>query len=636
MSGYQASCPSCGDTVVFSLGQSLLKVCESCGSAVARQGAKLESYGKVADLIPTPSVLKLGIEGRYPGAPGFRLVGRLQLDHGSGTWDEWLLGFDNDQWAWLAESQGKFHYMGRAALPPVREFARMKPGASVDLGPAGVFVVTEVKTAQFVTAQGELPFDVRPGSALHYVDLSGPDGQFATIDYGTGSGAEALYVGRAVTLDQLGIREIASAEERRKRVQGGQIACPQCGGPLEIRAPDQTQRVACPWCGSLLDATNDLAILQALNQAPVKPDISLGTKGRIGRATWTVIGFMVRSVEYEGIRYGWHEYLLYEPRKGFRWLTNNNGHWSFVEPAHAGDVRDVFSGTARYAEQRYRHFQSAEAQVDHVVGEFYWAVARGDKTRIVDYVAPPYFLSKESTPSEDVWSRGEYMEPGQIWETFRLQGEPPEPTGVAPNQVWKWKKDARGVYASALMFAGLILFGYVVLLALGGSTVHTESFTIPPNAAPGSAEATVFTQPFEIPRSGNVQIRAKAPVMNSWLYLDGALIEESSGDFHAFDIEVSYYTGRDSDGVWTEGSDRRTTYLGSVPPGRYVLRLSPQWEQARVPQGYEIRVRSRVPRFYQAFLALLAVGFWPVMVAWRQFRFEMARWSESDHAWTSE
>ena len=52
---------------------------------------------------------------------------------------------------------------------------------------------------------------------LRYADLSGPDGQFATIDYGLADEAEALYVGREVTLDEIGVREIASEEDRQVR-----------------------------------------------------------------------------------------------------------------------------------------------------------------------------------------------------------------------------------------------------------------------------------------------------------------------------------------------------------------------------------------------------------------------------------
>ena len=74
--------------MVFSLDSTLLKVCEHCGSAVARKGANLDAYGKVAELVSTGSLLRIGIKGDYEGAPPFTLAGRLQLSHGSGTWDE--------------------------------------------------------------------------------------------------------------------------------------------------------------------------------------------------------------------------------------------------------------------------------------------------------------------------------------------------------------------------------------------------------------------------------------------------------------------------------------------------------------------------------------------------------------------
>lgn len=630
---YEARCPSCGAEIVFRLGASLLRVCEHCGVAVARKGADLASYGRVAALIPTPSVLKLAAEGHYEGAPPFSLAGRLQMDHGSGTWDEWLLAFQDGNWAWLSESQGRFHYMGQAPLPPAPDFEELRVGQTLDLGPPGTFVVTETRTARFVTAEGELPFDIEPGSALNYVDLSGPGGQLATLDYGTGRTAEALYVGREVNVEELGLKGLPSEEERRKKAVGQALSCTQCGGPLEIRAPDQTQRVACPYCGSLLDATRGFAVLEALERARVKPIIPLGTKGRIAGAEWTVIGFMERSASVEGIRYPWREYLLYQPRKGFRWLTETGGHWSFVEPVNAGDVRETEGSTANHDGREFKHFQSAVAQVDHVVGEFYWAVARGDASGTHDYVAPPLFLSKETTEAEITWSLGTYQEPETIWKAFGLRGERREPEGVAPNQPWPRGEDAKAVHSAALLFLGAICLAFLGIAMAGGRTVHTESVSIPHGAAPGAPESALFTDDFLVQERGNLQVRVKAPVDNSWLYLGGALINEETGEVDEFDVEVSYYHGSDGDGAWSEGHGEATRYLASVPPGRYVMRLEPQWEPGRAPPGYDLTVRSRVPRFYQAVLAAVAVALWPALLAWRRFRFEMQRWSESDHPW---
>ena len=51
-----------------------------------------------------------------------------------------------------------------------------------------------------------------------------------------------------------------------------------------------------------------------------------------------------------------------------------------------------------------------------------------------DFVAPPFMLSAERTPSEVTWSLGEYTTGGQIWNAFELEGDPPAPVGVFAHQ----------------------------------------------------------------------------------------------------------------------------------------------------------------------------------------------------------
>ena len=633
MAGYEGSCPSCGAGIVFELGSSLLKVCEHCGVAVARKGADLAAYGRVASLIPTPSVLKLGLEGGYSGAPPFKLVGRLQLDYGAGTWDEWLMGFGNGSSAWLSESQGRFHYLGELPLPPVPGFQELSVGATLDLGPPGSFVVAEVRQARFMTAQGELPFDIAPGSLLNYADLSGPDGQFATLDYGTGAGAQALYVGREVALEDIGLRGVPE-EERHRAAKGAALSCPQCGGPLELKAPDLTQRVACPYCGSLLDATKDLAVLEALARPQIKPLIPLGSKGQLRGVEWDLIGFMERSVTVEGVRYPWHEYLLYEAKHGFRWLVEAKGHWSFVEPIRPGEVRHT-SSVIRHGGRTYSHFQSGTARVDHVLGEFYWAVASGDRAETADYVSPPHALSSERSDAELNWSLGTYTEPQEIWSAFHVKGSPPSRVGVGMNQPSPFAGQVGKVWSQALLGVASVFLIYVILAIVGGKAIHAQSVTIPGSVASGSPEAAAFLGPIDVPRSGNLRFQVRSAVNNSWLYLDGALINDATGAVDEFDENLEYYYGTDSDGAWSEGSQTATAYVGHVPAGRYTLRLAPQWEAGHPPPSYQIEIRSRVPRFYQAMLAILALLAWPIALSWRRMRFEAARWSESDHPWTS-
>jgi hypothetical protein len=159
---------------------------------------------------------------------------------------------------------------------------------------------------------------------------------------------------------------------------------------------------------------------------------------------------------------------------------------------------------------------------------------------------------------------------------------------------------------------------------------------LPLDAVSGAPESARFIGPFTVETDGNLQVKVSAPVANSWVYFDGALINEDTGEVDDFDLEVSYYFGQDSDGSWSEGGTTAARYIPAVHPGRYTLRLEPQWEAGRPPPtDYTVTVRSRVPRFLYAAAAVLAVLLWPVILSWKWFRFEVARWSESDHPWVS-
>jgi hypothetical protein len=245
-------------------------------------------------------------------------------------------------------------------------------------------------------------------------------------------------------------------------------------------------------------------------------------------------------------------------------------------------------------------------------------------------------LSLERDAQEINWSLGTYKTAEEVKAAFGLKTDLLPAAGVGAIQPSPWKEQATRVYSMALLLLAGLGFLFLGITVAGGKKLHEESVTIPPTVTVGAPESAHFAGPIFVPSRGNLEITVQAPVDNSWLYLDGALINEETGEIDELDLEVSYYHGSDSDGSWTEGGTQARRYVGSVAPGRYALRLEPQWDPAHKPGGYELRVRSRVPRFYQALLAALAIGLWPLLVAWRQMRFEAERWSESDHPWGGE
>ena len=253
----ETNCPACGAPIRFGIGASVVVVCPNCHSVVARGDRKLEDLGKVAALVDTGSPLTIGRKGKYRGLP-FELMGRAQFSHAAGgSWDEWYASFPKDRWGWLAEAQGRYYLTFESPLAATSNLPERKSivvGASFMIPGQGVFVADEIGAAQAHSAEGEIPYRLVPGDTLEYVDLSGRGGRFATLDFS--DTPPHLYLGEQVTLDALGIPHVPADEPQPRHVGSLQINCPQCGGALDLMAPDVTERVACPYCHALSDCTH--------------------------------------------------------------------------------------------------------------------------------------------------------------------------------------------------------------------------------------------------------------------------------------------------------------------------------------------------------------------------------------------
>jgi hypothetical protein len=606
-------------------------VCGYCQTVVARKGANLEAHGRIGAIVDTDSPLRLGLEGRY-GKTGYRLVGHIQKDHGAGPWDEWYVEFDDGRTGWLSESEGSFHLMFDAGVEEGIKLDDAYPGQRLHLRNRA-FVVEERGHGKVVAAAGQLPGDVDPSQDSYYVDATGPKGTFATLDFGTRTQDPELFLGQRLKLEQLGI-PMDQVRPRVRKVSLQQARCTQCNGALELRAPDQTKRVACPYCGALLDASHGkLAFLQLLEKPDHPPLIPLGAKGKLAGEEWICIGFMIRSCTVEGTRYPWEEYLLLNLKKerGFTWLMLSNGHWVHLKPIDAGDVSLVPGVAAHYDGRRYKAFQSVTAVTETVLGEFYWEVQSGEMAQAIEYVSPPYSVNEDATSNELSFTHGEYVAPSVIQEAFQLKEPLPTPHGVAPSQpspyssapAWKWT----GVWFTAL----LALFLVVNVLAANQQVL---SMTVPlsPEAVSGQPSAMHFSDEFQITSRGNMRAELSAQVSNSWIGVQGDLVNQDTQEVTSFYEEVSYYHGRDSEGSWTEGGTSASEYLSSVPAGRYVLRTTAVFPAGTAPAGrtFHVTLTSDSPRgmWFGCALVLLLIG--PLLAYLRSAGFESRRWAESN------
>lgn len=643
MSVLVANCPACGAPVEFKSGQSVVVICGYCRSAVARTDRGLNDLGKVAELVETGSPLDIGVRGKWKDQ-NFELTGRAQLGHEmGGQWDEWYATFSNGWLGWLAEAQGRFYMTFQYPIPDgvqVPAFDQRQLGQPIQGLPWNTpLIVAETGRATALGAKGEIPYLLTPGETYFYADLSGTNRSFGTLDYN--ESPPLVFLGQEVTLAELGITTTRAPEREERRVGAAQLGCPHCGGPLELRAPDKTERVTCPNCNSLLDVTHgQLQFLKTLKPPSWQPVIPLGSTGDVPEGKMTVIGAMQRSVTIEGVTYFWSEYLLYNPQIGFRWLVNSDNHWNYVQAVPPGEITES-AKFANYKGKNYKIFQDAAARVEYVFGEFYWKVEVGEQVRGVDYVAAPYMLSKEvstiyiSDPKDPSkqrraageinWSLGTYVTVPQIEKSFSVK-DLPRPSNIAPNQPYKHK----WIYKYWLAFLALLLVVGFGTMAFSGSTKEVFTQTVNLGPLPNADGTQVFfSQPFELGGRRNIRIVGESPVQNTWVYLEGDLINEETGVVQSFPIDISYYQGVEDGESWTEGGQTDSAYTSAMPAGRYILRLEGQWERWQQPATVQIRIEQNVTHGFNLLVALIVLSIVPFAMLIYHISFERRRWSES-------
>lgn len=596
----------------------------------------MADLGKVAEIAESESPLKLGLKGEFKGNR-FELTGRAQLKHQSGGyWDEWYATFSNGWVGWLAEAQGRIYLTFYQPLPEgaaLPSYEGLQLGQFVNEIPSQTpLMVQEKGIATSVAADGEIPYQFTPNEESKFADLAGKGNVFATIDYSMSP--PWVFVGQQATLEEIGLGDAKPAKREARKVSAADMGCPNCGGPLNLIAPDKTERVTCPNCDSLLDVNQgNLSYLHALTPNPNAPAfvLPIGAEGTFmgGEVKFKIIGAVARSVTFDGINYYWHEYLLYNPMVGFRWLVHSDNHWNFVEPVNPAEVTAsgmyVTGAMVNYNGRSYKIFQDAPARVEYVKGEFYWRVEQGETVRAVDFISAPYMLSQEMTANEVNWSAGTYMTNAEVEKAFGIS-DLPKPWGVAPNQPFT----GSFYYTWGSLPLVLLLFVALFMVFAAGitNTVLSEQVTLP---AMQNAQApqTVFTKPFDIKGSRNVRITANATVSNAWADLNVDLVNDQSQEVESVNVPIEYYSGSDSDGAWTEGSQETDATLSSLPPGKYTLRVEGTWQNWQQPIAVNVKVEQGVNRGVNFCCAIVALSIVPLFGLIRKWSFEASRWKDS-------
>jgi hypothetical protein len=353
--------------------------------------------------------------------------------------------------------------------------------------------------------------------------------------------------------------------------------------------------------------------------APLKLAASGTLRGKRVRVT----GILQR----EDGGYSWYEIAIADDANNVNWLWVDRGHFSLCVCEGKGCVGPGVPSGHTYQGHDLQLYNQGTARIRAAVGQFPFLLQPKAKSRVDDYIAPPFAASLE----DGVWWVFEYVPVKEIEQAFSISCKRPEGVGISqPNSLTAQKKLFGSVSLAALLLVTFVHFTMAgqrditpVLsqdVELGESN-DTEAREI------GSIELTK--------RWNAVDFRIMSPVDNAWVDLTVALVDASSGKSYWSAHGVEYYHGVDSDGSWSEGSQDSTNTVRSIPAGHYKVLVSRErgtWNSSTAPDRAFLQIRE-VPAPVSNFLLALGVIF-ALMASfvWWAYRLEAKRWENSDFA----
>jgi hypothetical protein len=453
-----------------------------------------------------------------------------------------------------------------------------------------------------------------------------------------------------------------------------EVYCPHCGHSITLFDPDGSEYVVCSSCHSycrFIGPTRHLQTQQPISPIKNTPILPIGQTGTLKGTPYKVIGYMEKKEV--GTHYEWREYMLYSFTKGYAFLAEYDGHWSFIAgKAHYPELEKALleENAAEMDGVQYIQYNSYLPVITALAGEFDWD-AYEERVLTHEFINPPYILIREKNKTNEHivdWYFGEYIEPEEIAEGLNVPLDTfPAMIDIGANQPNPYKKRFEQVLRISLLAAALIIFIQIIF----GCTKQTQqimnrtvTLTLPPppkidslkhdtgiNALANhlrqdsSANTAVNynqngnyeyqplrTSVFNIAHGpADVEIEMNVPVDNNWFEGTVEIVNEKNNQTWDVSREIEYYHGYEDGESWSEGSTSADVVVNDVPEGTYHLNIYP-YAGTQALDSAGIKVTANVILWQNILISILLLCLAPLAYWYFKRQFEVNRWMNSDYS----
>lgn len=412
------------------------------------------------------------------------------------------------------------------------------------------------------------------------------------------------------------------------------INCTSCAAPVKINGGGHRIRsLNCNYCGAVMDVQQEYRLLgKFLNQSKPNSPLQIGMEGKIKDIDFIIIGMVGYRSNY-GDR--WVDLFLFSETHGYAHLTYTMGHFVFTRRVRYLPDKQMQQlsrrDTVHVDHKPYRFFEVYQSEVTYVAGELTWVAKQGDKCMVRDAIAPPFMFTQETRDNEHEYYLSEYIEPKEIqqhftptYETKRSKSfkHPAQPF-VAPKRQALSKASRLALIIAALLFVFITIFG-------SGTNIYYD--TLPAK----EIRQGTLTKNFTITNAKHmIELTYKANLSNAWTNYDITLFKD---DFEVFSFrkQLSYYSGYDSDGSWSEGSQQGTARFKVKETGAYTLRVhaieggTGNYGKTMPPNNLTIRIKEGVMGARYVIILFIIGVLSYVWFYWSRYVFEKKRWEDGD------
>lgn len=349
------------------------------------------------------------------------------------------------------------------------------------------------------------------------------------------------------------------------------INCTSCAAPVKINGGGHRIRsLNCNYCGAVMDVKQEYRLLgQFLNQSKPSSPLQIGMEGKIKDIDFMIIGMVGYRSNYGDT---WVDLFLFSATHGYAHLTYSMGHFVFTRRVRYlpdKHMRQLSPHETFHVDQKqYTFFEVYQSEVTYVAGELTWIAKQGDTCMVRDAIAPPFMFTQEIRDDEQEYYLSEYLEPKEVQQHFKSTYETKRSKRFK-HPAQPFAAPIRQALSKASRVAMLIAIIMMIFISLFGSGHSVYSNTLEAN----EIKQGTLTKDFSITNAKHmIELTYQANLNNAWTNYDITLFKD---DFEVFSFrkQLAYYTGRDAEGSWSEGSQTGTARFKVKETGNYSLRV---------------------------------------------------------------